>query len=88
MFANHCDAFNCDGADVCNKKYQQLLDFISGAKDNISRLDLEARKETYYKCVEKLWKIMKKLEQNNCGPDILAEMDRGLKKYNIVKKIR
>jgi len=85
MFANHCDAFNSGFAGVCNEKYQQLLDFISGDKNKISRVDLEARKEKYSKGVEKPRKITKS-EQNVCGPDMLAEMDGGLKKCYIIRK--
>ena len=51
MFANHCDQFNSGVACVCNEKYQQLLDFISGDKNKISRVDLDAQKEKYSKGV-------------------------------------
>ena len=51
MFADRCDCFNTrteknrdsTGAEKCWK----LFDFIYGDKNRISRVDLEARKETY-----------------------------------------
>ena len=51
----------------------------------ISRVDLEARKEKYSKGVEKPRKITKS-EQNACGPGISAEIDGGLKKCYLIRK--
>ena len=82
MYADHCDGFNSrtnqTRADIGDEKYKQLLNYIDGDANKISRVDLEERKEKYAKGILKPRKITK-AEQNSFGVDIPAEMDGGIR---------
>ena len=88
-FASYCDAFNSKverahaGAD--DEQYRQLVKYIDGDANKTSRVDLEKRKSKIAKGISKSRKITKS-EQNNCGVDVPAEMDGGLKIKDIQRK--
>ena len=70
---------------IGDQGYNNLSKYIDGDTNNISRVDLEARKDKYSKGVNKIRKTTKS-ETNACGIDVPAEMDGGLKMKEIQKK--
>ena len=89
LYSNHCDSFNESveraRASIGEEKHGQLVTFLEGDTNRVSRTDLEAQKEKYAEGVEKPRKETKS-EQSRCGLDIPAEMDGSLKKKDIQKK--
>ena len=89
MFKDACDFFNARAdltrANVGEDRYRQLMSFIDGDANRISRIDLEARKETFAKGIKKPRKITKS-EQCSCGPDVPAQMGGGITIQNLQAK--
>jgi hypothetical protein len=89
MFANYRDAFNSQVEKPCaiigDDQYNQLLNHIEGDLNQISYVDVEARKVMYAKGTQQPRKLTKS-EQNACGADIPAEMDGGIKIKDIIKR--
>ena len=89
MFASHCSAFNKKveraRSVIGEERYGQLVKYFDGDANRISRVDLEKRKDKYAKGVDKPRKVTKS-EQSNCGIDVPAEMDGGLKVKDIQRK--
>ena len=88
-FAKHIDHFHKKvdraRAAIGDQCYKDLIKFVDGDANKISRVDLEARKDKYSKGVNKIRKTTKS-ETNTCGMDVPAEMDGGLKMKDIQKK--
>ena len=89
MFSNQCDFFSARAkrarADARDGKYQQLFDFITGNKNRISCVDIEARKRKYEEGVAKPRKPTKS-EQCKCGADITPAMNGGIKIGKLLAK--
>ena len=81
-FASYCYTFNSKVEQACavagNEQYRQLVKYIEGDANKTSAVDLKKRKSKIAKGINKSRKITKS-EQNNCGIDVPAEMDGGLK---------
>ena len=77
LYSNHCDSFNESAerarATIGEEKHRQLVVFLEGDANRVSRTDLEAHKEKYAEGVEKPRKETKS-EQSRCGLDIPAEL--------------
>ena len=89
LYAKHCDKFNRKAerarASIGQENYRQLVTFIEDATNKMSHVDLEARKTKYSSGIDKPRKVTKS-ERNNCGIDVPAEMDGGLKIKDIQRK--
>ena len=89
MYSEHCDAFRdkVDKAKVTlgEEKYKDLVLFLQGNANRVSRIDLEARKIKYANGIQKPRKLTK-AEQIKCGLDVPAEMDSDLRKKDIQRK--
>ena len=89
LYSEHCDEFRekVDKAKAIlgKEKYKDLVLFLQGDANRVSRIDLEARKVKYANGIQKPRKLTK-AEQIKCGLDVPAEMDGGLRKKDIQRK--